>query len=193
MKKPKQVSQVEIAIQTIEACYAIGQAILKQCGPTSPPGLIAKLAEQHGINRDHAQKLRAMASRGTGYTNRELDKWFGLFRKKDHALSITHFVRLVSVPKGSERDRLTREALTNRWSSKRLQGAIYAHLGRRKKGGRKPTVITGEAFEAELERTLWAWDRWLELHLEANPEMRPEIAKELNAIKKKITKVNGLL
>jgi hypothetical protein len=48
-------------------------------------------------------------------------------------------------------------------------------------------------FEAELERTLWAWDRWLELHLEGNPQVRPEIAKELKAIKRKIKNVNELL
>jgi hypothetical protein len=44
-----------------------------------------------------------------------------------------------------------------------------------------------------LERTMWAWNRWLELHLEANTQMRPEIAKELKAIKKKISKVDQLL
>ncbi len=193
MSKTQTNSQVEIAIQTIETRYAIGQAILKRCGQTSRYGLIAELAEQHEINRDHAQKLRSIVSPKTGYTKRELDKWFRLFREADCALSISHFVKLVSVPKGSVRDRLTQEALSNRWSSKRLQAEILAVQGRRQDGGRKPTVITGEAFEAELERTLWAWDRWLELHLEANSEMRPEIAKELNAIKKKIAKVDGML
>jgi hypothetical protein len=64
---------------------------------------------------------------------------------------------------------------------------------KRQEGGRRPTVITGEVFEAELERTLWAWDRWLELHLEGNPQVRPEIAKELKAIKRKIKNVNELL
>jgi hypothetical protein len=193
MAKSKQNSQVEKAIKKIEDRYAIGQTILKQCGPTSPHGLITELAEQYGINRDHAQKLRAMASKETGYTKAELNQWFKRFREEDYALSISHFIKLISVRKGKERDHITQEAVTNRWSSHRLQAEILARQGRRQEGGRRPTVITGEAFEAELERTLWAWDRWLELHLEANPQVRPEIAKELKAIKKKISKVDQLL
>jgi hypothetical protein len=193
MAKAKQNSQVEKAIKKIEDRYAIGQAVLKQCGPTSAHGLITELAEQYGINRDSAQKLRAMASKETGYTKRELNQWFKLFRKEDHALSISHFIKFVSIPRGKERDRLTQKAVTNRWSSHRLQAEILARQGRRQEGGRRPTVITGEVFEAELERTLWAWDRWLELHLEGNPQVRPEIAKELKAIKRKIVKVNELL
>ena len=193
MAKSKQNSQVEKAIKKIEDRYAIGQTILKQCGPTSPHGLITELAEQHGINRDSAQKLRAMASKETGYTKAELNQWFKRFREEDYALSISHFIKLISVREGKERDHITQEALTNRWSSHRLQAEILARQGRRQEGGRRPTVITGEAFEAELERTLWAWDRWLELHLDANPQVRPEIAKELKAIKKKISKVDELL
>lgn len=193
MAKSKQNNQVENAIKTIKERYAIGQAVLKQCGPTSPHGLIAELAEQYGINRDSAQKLRAMASKETGYTKGELNQWFKLFSKEGHALSISHFIKLISIPRGRERDRLTQEAVTNRWSSHRLQAEILARHGRRQEGGRRPTVIAGEMFEAELERTLWAWRRWLELHLDANPQVRPEIARELKTIQRKIAKVNELL
>lgn len=58
-----------------------------------------------------------------------------------------------------------------------------ARQGRRQGGGRKPAVISGKVFEGELERTMWAWDRWLELHLEANPRFRPEIVRELDSIR----------
>ena len=191
MKKSKR--HVERAIRKIEDRYAIGLAILKACGPTSPHGLIAHLADQHGINRDAAQKLRAMATKDTGYTKRELNRWFKLFREEDHALSISHFIKLLSIPKGRQRDQLTHETLEYRWSSHRLQAEILARQGRRQRGGRRPTVITGEAFEGELEQKMWAWDRWLELHLEANPLIQPEIARELKGIKRKITKVNELL
>ena len=193
MAKSKQNSQVEKVIRKIEGRYNIGKAVLKHCGPTSPHGLITELAEQYGINRDHAQKLRAMASKEMGYTKRELNQWFKLFREEDYALSISHFIKLISIPKGKERDRITQDALTNRWSSHRLQAEILARQGRRQGGGRTPTVIKGKGFKAELERTLWAWERWLELHLEGNPQVRPEIARELKAIKRKIKNVNELL
>jgi hypothetical protein len=193
MSTTKNARLIEAAIKKIERRYAIGQEILEACGPTSPHGVISELAAQYGINRDTAQKLRAMANPEIGYTKRELKKWFKVFRDNGHALSISHFVRLVSVPKGRARDKLTREALDSQWSGHRLQKEILARQGRRREGGRRPTVITGEAFVGEVSQTMWAWDRWLDLHLEANADMLPELAKEFRAMKRLIARVNGLM
>jgi hypothetical protein len=193
MSTTKNARLIEAAIKKIERRYAIGQEILEACGTTSPHGMIAQLAEQYKINRDTAQKLRAMANPEIGYTKREMQAWFKVFRKQGHALSISHFVRLISVPKGKTRDELTREALEKKWSGHRLQKEVLARQGRRQEGGRKPTVIEGDAFLGELEQTMWAWSRWLDLHLNANPELPVELAKQLRAIKRSITKVNELL
>ena len=193
MSKKKHSPHVEAAIKKIERRYAIGQAILKACGTTSPHGMIAQLAEQYKINRDTAQKLRAMANPEIGYTKREMQAWFKAFRDKGHALTVSHFVRLISVPKGKTRDELTREALEKKWSGHRLQKEVLTRQGRRQEGGRKPTVIEGDAFLGELEQTMWAWSRWLDLHLNANPELPVELAKQLRALKGKISKVNELL
>ena len=193
MSTTKNSRLIEAAIKKIERRYAIGQEILEACGTTSPHGMIAQLAEQYKINRDTAQKLRAMANPEIGYTKRELEAWFKVFRKHGHVLSISHFVRLISVPKGKTRDQLTRDALEKKWSGHRLQVEVLTRQGRRQKGGRKPTVIEGDAFLGELEQTMWAWSRWLELHLEANPELPPELAKQLRAIKRSISRVNELL
>jgi hypothetical protein len=193
MSTTKNARLIEAAIKKIERRYAIGQEILEACGTTSPHGMIAQVAEQYKINRDTAQKLRAMANPEIGYTKREMQAWFKVFRKQGHALSISHFVRLISVPKGKTRDELTREALEKKWSGHRLQKEVLARQGRRQEGGRKPTVIEGDAFLGELEPTMWAWSRWLDLHLNANPELPVELAKQLRAIKRSITKVNELL
>ncbi|MEY4567328.1 MAG: hypothetical protein RLY14_2298 [Planctomycetota bacterium] len=193
MSTTKNSRLIEEAIKKIERRYAIGQAILKACGTTSPHGMIAQLAEQYKINRDTAQKLRAMANPEIGYTKRELQAWFKAFRDKGHALTVSHFVRLISVPKGKTRDELTREALEKKWSGHRLQKEVLTRQGRRQEGGRKPTVIEGDAFLGELEQTMWAWSRWLDLHLNANPELPVELAKQLRALKGKISRVNGLL
>jgi hypothetical protein len=61
----KQSRLVEAAIKTIEQRYAIGQEILEVCGPTSAHGVIAPLAEKYKVNRDTAQKLRAMGAPST--------------------------------------------------------------------------------------------------------------------------------
>jgi hypothetical protein len=190
---PKQSRLVEAAIKKIEKRFAIGQEILEACGPTSPHGKIAQLAERFKINRDTAQKLRAMANPEIGYTKRELGAWFKVFRSQGRALTISHFVRLISVPKGKTRDQLTRDALEKKWSGHRLQVEVLALQGRRREGGRRPTVITGDAFAGEVKQTMWAWDRWLSLHLEANADMLPELAKEFRAMKRLIARVNGLM
>ncbi len=199
--------QIEQAITTIESKYKIGKLILEQCGPQSLRGEIVRLAEKYKLNRDMAQKLRAMAMRGTGYTNKELDGWYCRFRKAEFALTISHFIKLVSVPKGRVRDDLTRQAIKNRWSSHRLQSEIVKRLGRRQTGGRKPVVVIGEHFEDELSRTLWSWNRRLKSHLEAIEAIRKtnlsaqaahlpvsdELVKEMKSLQKKINKLHDSL
>ena len=193
MSKAKRNSQVEKKIQTIESRYEIGKEVLKQCGQRSPHGVITELAEKHGVPRDTCQKLRALASKEAGYSKTELNRWFRRFRAVGFSLTITHFIKLVSVPKGAERDRLTEVAIEARWSTHRLQAEILALLGRRKIGGRRPKVATGDEFEAELSQTLWSWNRWLTLHLEANTELRPELSKSLKSVHKKIIDLYRLL
>lgn len=188
MSKTKSNAQVEKAIQGIEHRYEIGKEVLKQCGQRSPHGVIAELAEKHGVPRDTCQKLRALASRESGYTKTELRRWFREFRAAGFALTITHFIKLVSVPKGQDRDRLTELAIEDRWSTHRLQAEILAVQGRRQVGGRKPTVVVGDQFEDELARVIWSWNRWLALHLEANELLSPKLRRETQALKKQMAK-----
>ena len=193
MSKSNQNKQVEKAIKKIEVRFAIGKEILKQCGSTSPHGVIAELAAQYRINRDHAQKLRAIADLESGYTKSELNFWFREFRKAGFALTISHFVKLISVRKGRTRDALTRRAIKHQWSTHRLQAEILAVQGRRHVGGRRPNVVIGPQFEQELSQTLWSWSRWLGVHLEEDEAMRSEIAKELKSLQRKISRLQASL
>ncbi|MBN8603128.1 MAG: hypothetical protein J0M26_18980 [Planctomycetes bacterium] len=189
MKKPKN-RRIERAITTIKSRYSMGQEILKQCHTRSRGGRIQLLAKQFGINRDSAQKLRAMVDSTNGYTKKELNEWFRLFRRNGYALSISHFQKLLSVPKGKLRTRLTEAAVEFRWSSHRLQLEILSCLGRRRAGGRRPKVVSGDAFRGELERTIWTLDRWLTLHLEANAELDTDLKKQLRTLQRSIAKVD---
>ena len=191
----KQMTRIEIkeAISEIERCYGIGKDVLKKCTAVSAPGEIEKHAIKHGVNRDKAQKLRAMAAKETGYTAAELKSLYQQFRKARFALTISHFVKLVSVPKGKARDKLTTEAIENQWSTHRLQAEIVALLGRRQVGGRKPTVVVGDQFENEFTRVLWSWDRWLTLHLEANEQLSPKLRKEAESLQRKMGKLLSLI
>ncbi len=193
MKKQMTRSEIKEAISEIERCYGIGKDVLKKCTAVSAPGEIEKHAIKHGVNRDKAQKLRAMAAKETGYTAVELKSLYQQFRKARFALTISHFVKLVSVPKGKARDKLTTEAIEDRWSTHRLQAEIVALLGRRQVGGRKPTVVVGDQFEDEFTRVLWSWDRWLTLHLEANEQLDPKLREEAESLQRKMGKLLSLI
>jgi hypothetical protein len=193
MSKAASKKQIEQAIAKIEARYAIGKQILRDCGPVSPHGEITRLAAENNISRDMAQKVRAMADPLKGYTKSELNAWFREFRKAEFALTISHFVKLISVPRGRRRDSLTRNAIRHRWSSHRLQAEIISRQGRRQVGGRRPKVVTGSNFERELAQTLWSWSRWLDVQLEADTSMRTELARELELLNRKIARLQGLL
>lgn len=189
MSNIKNARLIEAAIKKIEERYAIGQEILEQCGPTSPHGVIAPLADQYKINRDTAQKLRAMANPETGYTKSQLEKWFKLFRSEGRSLSITHFIKLVSVPRGAQRDHLTREALSHGWSSHELQSEILALQGRRREGGRCPKVASAEKFESQFKERIWSWRRWLDLHLQSIEELDPRLRREAKSLQRKLAAI----
>jgi hypothetical protein len=193
MSKAASKRQIEQAIAKVEARYAIGKQILRDCGPVSPHGEISWLAAENNISRDMAQKVRAMADPLKGYTKSELNAWFREFRKAEFALTISHFVKLISVPRGRTRDSLTRNAIRHRWSSHRLQAEIISKQGRRQVGGRRPKVVIGSNFEQELSQTLWSWSRWLDVHLEQQESIRPEVTKQLKSLTSKISRLQEVL
>jgi hypothetical protein len=192
-KKPAENDKVEAAIRQIEDRYQIGLEIMKNCGKFSAPNAIKAEAELYQINRDTAQKLRAMAAPGTGYSQAELNRLYKKFRKAKHALQITHFVKLLSVRKGELRDELTDLALKHRWSSHRLQTEILARQGRRRVGGRRPTAADKNNIEAELARNLWAWDRWIVTQKDAIESLRPELQKQVGKLARQIGKIKAEL
>ena len=73
------------------------------------------------------------------------------------------------------------------------QAEILVLQGRRQVGGRKPTVVVGDRFEAELSRVIWSWDRWLAIHMEANKDLSPKLQKETESLQWKLVKLLSLL
>ena len=193
MAKTSSAKAVEDRINTITSRYDIGKQILKKCGPRSPLDAIDKMAIEFDINGETVRKLRAMANPEIGYTESELNQWFREFRKAGFSLTITHFIKLISVPKGRKRDALTRQAIKQKWSSHLLQAEILALQGRRKAAGRPPKYVGGKNFEQKLSQTLWSWSRWLGIQLEEDESMRSEIAKELKSLQLKIRRLQTSL
>ena len=193
VKSKPENDKVKAAIAEIERRYEIGHAVLEKCGPSSPTGLIKEEARKHGISRDTCQKLRAMADVKTGYSRGELAKLYAKFQDAEHALTISHFVKLVSVPKGNLRTKLTDLALKNRWSSHRLQAEILAHQGRRASGGRNPTKVGVDQIEAELGRVLWSWDHWMKTNEASFTGLRPEVRAKVESLGRLVSKAQKML
>ena len=180
-------------IESLKEAFKIGKDVLNQCTTHSQPGRISELAAKYGMTRDKCQKLRQMANPQTGYSKLQLEKWYKYFRKEGLALTVTHFMKLVSVPTRNYRDRLTRKAVKQKWSTQQLQREILKLNGRRMLGGRKPFVATGDGFASELESQLFSWSRWLGFHLEANADMEPMLRGELNEVKQRLEGIHNIL
>ena len=180
-------------IKEIKKAYKIGKDVLRQCTTHSPPGRISELAAKYGLTRDKSQKLRQLANPKLGYTEKQLKSWYEYFRREGLALTLTHFIKLVSVEDGRQRNRLTREAVKQKWSTQQLQREILKLSGRRMRGGRKPVIVTGDGFASELESQLYSWERWLSYHLEANKDIKPKLRKDLNDVKKRLKKIHDTL
>ena len=180
-------------IQSLKEAFKIGKDILRQCTTHSQPGQISELAAKYGMTRDKCQKLRQMENPKTGYTKQQLEKRYKYFRKEGLALTVTHFMKLVSVPTRIHRDRLTRKAVKQKWSTQQLQREILKLNGRRMRGGRKPFVATGDGFASELESQLFSWSRWLSYHLDANDDIKPTLRGELNEVKQRLEGIHNIL
>ena len=186
-------NETQRRIESLKKAHEIGKDILRQCTTHSQPGRIIELAAKYGMTRDKCQKLRQMANPKTGYTEKQLKSWYEYFRREGLALTLTHFIKLVSVEDGRQRNRLTREAVKQKWSTQQLQREILKHNGRRMRGGRKPVIVTGDGFASELESQLYSWERWLSYHLEANKDIKPKLRKDLNDVKKRLKKIHDTL
>lgn len=157
------------------------------------PGLIKEEAHKHGINHDLCQKLRAMAALETGYIPDDLQKLYTSLRESEWALTISHFVKLVSVPEDKLRDELTQLAMDNRWSSHRLQSEIVARLTRRKHGGRKPTKVGADYIGAELSRVVWSWEHWIKTNAASFTGLYAEVQAEVDLLNWQIERIQRLM
>ena len=186
-------NQTRRRIKALKEAHEIGKDVLNQCGAYSQPGQISELAAKYGLTRDKCQKLRQLANPKLGYTEKQLKSWYEYFRREGLALTLTHFIKLVSVEDGRQRNRLTREAVKQKWSTQQLQREILKLNGRRMRGGRKPVIVTGDGFASELESQLYSWERWLSYHLEANKDIKSKLREDLNDVKQRLEAIHSTL
>jgi hypothetical protein len=191
MTMPESMSakQIESEIGKIQAAYDIGVVALETFGPHATGGSLIRFAEQSKLNPEKVRKLRMMAQI---YSQDDLDDWYDVFRESQYALTVSHFVKFVSVSRKATRDQLTKNALKNHWSSHELQKQILAKQGRRKQAGRPPKLSTEKDVKQKLQQQFWSWNRWIDAHLEMLRVVDPKMARHVAKLQTKLREIERL-
>jgi hypothetical protein len=189
MQESMSTKQIESEIGKIQAAYDIGVVALETFGQHATGGSLIRFAEQSKLNPEKVRKLRMMAQI---YSQNDLDDWFDVFRESQYALTVSHFVKLVSISHKATRKSLTDSALKNHWSSHELQKQILAKQGRRKQAGRPPKLADKKDVKQKLQQQFWSWDRWIDAHLEMLRVVDPKMARHVAKLQAMLVEIAGL-
>jgi hypothetical protein len=140
-----------------------------------------KEAEVLGTNVDTASKMRRVASE---YTRREIDQVCALITRHRSCFGPTHLLVMLRVGERSERDRLMRRAIRERWSHTRLERAIQVKEGRREDVGRRPHV-PADPQERLIDLAALAdkWCHWCDAALPSLPrKLKPLVRAAIEAV-----------
>ena len=188
----KEVSTLEKRISRIQECYKFGQRVLKECEPYSAKEELERVAAKIGIKPEQAAKYRAMAIEETGYSEQDIVDSVTAFRTEGRALTIGHFIRLLTVRDKKKREKLEGKALKNQWSLRRLQQEILADCGRRYDvPGRRPKIPDNlKSAVGSVAHQVWSWRHWLDAYLEAEVSNKnAKLKKQLQELSSQMRKV----
>lgn len=123
-------------------------------------GVLSAEASAEGMPADTMKKAWRVAGE---YTEEQIRGWCALVRAKRSRFGPTHLIRLLAVRSRAARDRLTRAAIQEGWSTAELQRAIQATNGRRAGVGNRPRLpTTRRRLIASLLALTEKWERWCE-------------------------------
>jgi hypothetical protein len=150
-KRPS-ASEIERAIGVVRAYYAEGVAEVIRGKQYGSAGSASEKA--------YRSSARAFATPVTGYTEAELDRVFVDCRRLGWILNVSHFVKLLTVPKGPVRTALENEILVGCWSANLLKAVIRQRFGnRRPKAGRRRRVSDWDDARAQMIHLVDQWAR----------------------------------
>ena len=189
----KALAKVEKNIAEIQKWYDVGRKLADACPTYAQDGLIKKQAEKLGIRAATARTYRQMSGL---YTQADMDKLYQKFRKNLFALTISHFVHLVTVEDSRERKAITLEAVEGRLSVSQLHKLKLQRFGNKNSNaGRIPDNIKAEGKQALVDAVkseLAGWLRWLNLALKHHGGARSKLSASLKTLMSEITGVHQL-
>lgn len=157
---------VEESIKKIGKAYALGETILVESQKGEVRGKSTRLSEKYKVPEEMVKKLRVLANPRRGFSRVEMQKQFSRFRRKGKSLKLSHFIRLLALPRGQTRNVVMNKALEENLSPNRLQEFIRSiQPNPRHWAGRKPKVAVTDNFDDLVGCMVRSWKRVLEAHL----------------------------
>jgi hypothetical protein len=162
-KTEDKAQEIRKAIDDIRAFYKTGKNSLKtKSGRAhSDAGELGEEIQSTHGKPHYLTRARQFADPALGYTQEDLNRLFGEFKKYQFALRPSTVFHLLSVRPKTVRNRLQREAIRQGWSAARLHLEIIRRFGPRTVGGRRRRVASDTAeLLAQLESECEKWRRW---------------------------------
>jgi hypothetical protein len=178
--------RVEASLKGIYKFYDQGTESL-QDGPGRMTYGGMNAVKKRGESPELLRKARVFADPEVGYTRRELDRLIRDARQAEYALSYSHIIRLLSVPKGRKRNDLEQQAIAGRWKRDRLDAQIRQKFGQRRVSAGRRARKPDDAGEALVLITKLC-QKWTGLMRQVMPagkpafRLSPAVIKQLKAV-----------
>jgi hypothetical protein len=159
-RTPATIAEVESSIADVRVFHARGVEDEKAGRQFRRPGTVSQ--------KKNMAQARAFSRL---YSQAELDRVLNRCRAAGWVLSVTHFLKLMTVPKDQYRDELQERAIRERWSTPQLTRVVRAMLGNRRPGsGRNPKVASFSDGLVQLARLA---EQWRKLRAQIDRQPRP--------------------
>lgn len=162
--------EVEAAIDRMRKFFAFGASIPATVDRAAEygTGVVDEKAKKAGMSADAVRKARQLVDPVAGYSAAEFAELCELVlrvqSRQDHRGPVfgrSHLCRLLSVTPRSVRAKLARKAIKEGWSMARLNRAIATRYGRRRQGGRRPSIPADrEGLLVQIDGMCEQWRRW---------------------------------
>ena len=164
-------ADVAIAVKRLKDFYKVGLQSLRRHPNLLRYGEMKTEAGTARLKEEKTRKARQLASAKSGYSPKALELLSMHAKKKCFALSVTHAIRILTVPKDRRRD-IEKRMIDEAWSVSRLEMEIAGLFGKRRHGGRRRKIpADAPAVLLQLEQMCEEWGRWY-FHLQREPEVR---------------------
>jgi hypothetical protein len=176
--------------------YKRGEVDLQRF-PTKYGRYVTLRREKRLGEAERVRKARLTVDKDWGYSRKSMQDLIRECRANSFAIGITHVIRLLSLPAGSERNELQRKAIQGKWTRRQLDLAIRLQCGIRRRWARRHVRPPRDKAEALwlVERNCDHWTRLCAAVIPAKGRslLPHEVVNRMRSIAKSVTQVTALV